>query len=238
MNLHCTSDDVFYDLTVSISIIIIDGLEYLFPHRSLQEYFVSRFLSNQTEKTKKERIYTDAFMSRFRNGDYNLWHLCEEIDTYYFYKYFALNKAQNLLKALTNGIDDGQECGLNIFENIAKAFDLRIIYNDSNAIGTSLKFEGKLDFFTYLDLNNYMIFGLWCAGEKLYPQILQTGVKLDKDATSFSALELIRQDGAVDVLEQTGVLEGVYKIYVKVKDYINNAHQVVREKEEDAIFEL
>lgn len=40
------SDLFFYDLQQSVSLIIEDGLEYTFSHRSFQEYFVALYISN------------------------------------------------------------------------------------------------------------------------------------------------------------------------------------------------
>lgn len=76
-------EDLIYDLTVNIAIIIIDGLEYKFPHRSLQEYFIALLIS-QINSNKKSEIYKTKYFNDELNPEYNLWAISEEIDTYYF----------------------------------------------------------------------------------------------------------------------------------------------------------
>lgn len=76
-------EDLIYDLTVNIAIIIIDGLEYKFPHRSLQEYFIALLMS-QRPSNKKIEAYKIKYFDKGRNPEYNLWTISDELDTYYF----------------------------------------------------------------------------------------------------------------------------------------------------------
>lgn len=76
-------EDLIYDLTVNIAIIVIDGLEYKFPHRSLQEYFIALLMS-QRPSNKKIEDYKIKYFDKGQNPEYNLWTISEELDTYYF----------------------------------------------------------------------------------------------------------------------------------------------------------
>ncbi|KAB2918746.1 MAG: NACHT domain-containing protein [Bacteroidetes bacterium] len=51
-------DDFLYDLKVNMSILVQDGLELKFPHRSLQEYFAAALISKQSDEIK-QRIYSE-----------------------------------------------------------------------------------------------------------------------------------------------------------------------------------
>ena len=45
LKVDCTVDDIIYDLSVAISILVQDGTSYVFPHRSLQEYFAASYIT-------------------------------------------------------------------------------------------------------------------------------------------------------------------------------------------------
>jgi len=88
-------ENLIYDLTVSISIIMIDGTKYTFPHRSLQEYFVSLLISKQTDDIKM-RIYESKYLNEL---DYNLWILSYELDSFIF-GHFLIQKLNDLINFL------------------------------------------------------------------------------------------------------------------------------------------
>lgn len=57
-------DDLLYDLKINISILVQDGLELKFPHRSLQEYFAALLICKQSD-SDKEKIYGVKFINFF-----------------------------------------------------------------------------------------------------------------------------------------------------------------------------
>lgn len=78
--------DLLYDLTVSISIIIEDGLVYKFPHRTMQDFFAVMFIKDLEEKSRKiiyEKKINHLLESPKSNGTF--FELCSENDriTYY-----------------------------------------------------------------------------------------------------------------------------------------------------------
>jgi energy-coupling factor transporter ATP-binding protein EcfA2 len=104
LQLKCSITDLKEDLTVAISIIIIDGLEYKFPHKSLQEYFTALLIKEQKEDIKKE-IYSnklDNISNRTYGGFENLWNLCNEIDSIPFKKYFVLRHLEFFINSKKN----------------------------------------------------------------------------------------------------------------------------------------
>lgn len=98
-------DDLIYDLTVNISIIIIDGCKYKFPHRSLQEYFIALLMS-QRPTEEKVKDYKKRYFSKQQNHEYNLWTISDELDKYYF-RAAAISELDELLGILeTNSIEN------------------------------------------------------------------------------------------------------------------------------------
>jgi len=102
LSLTCQIENLIHDLVVAISIIIIDGLEYKFPHKSLQEYFTAKLISSQSKEVK-EKIYSGkmADLSKYTHGgNENLWNLCNELDTIAFNKYFILHNLKYFIKSI------------------------------------------------------------------------------------------------------------------------------------------
>lgn len=92
LGIHIDSNDVLYDLTTSISIIIKDGIEYTFPHKSLQEYFAASLIKS-LDNDKKIKIYTEGFSKFFdfsSGGNTNFYKLCYELDKVNFLKFFLI----------------------------------------------------------------------------------------------------------------------------------------------------
>ncbi|GHV57186.1 hypothetical protein FACS1894182_05400 [Bacteroidia bacterium] len=92
------TEDLIYDLTVSLSIIMLDGLDYKFPHRSLQEYFVALLIAQQSE-SKKINLYKTKYLDKYSDSDYNLWRLSHELDCYNF-ELFLKNELDRLISML------------------------------------------------------------------------------------------------------------------------------------------
>lgn len=92
LGIHIDFDNVLYDLTTSISILIQDGIEYTFPHKSLQEYFAASLIKS-LNNDQKIKIYTERFSKFFdfsSGGNTNFCKLCYELDKVNFLKFFLI----------------------------------------------------------------------------------------------------------------------------------------------------
>ncbi len=78
---------VLRDLSRNLCLILKDGLDYTFIHKSIQEFYYASFVYNQPEM--KVEFYEDCTFS-FWQGKHNIISFLESMDTYYFYKNFAL----------------------------------------------------------------------------------------------------------------------------------------------------
>ncbi len=92
INLKCKSEDLIYDLQTTISILVLDGFEYHFPHRSMQEYFTAQFLAS-LPSDKKQKAYDNlalSFKEKSTDFSFHLWNLCEELDKFGFLTHFII----------------------------------------------------------------------------------------------------------------------------------------------------
>jgi hypothetical protein len=106
--LQCQIQDLIDDLTISISIIMIDGLEYKFPHKSLQEYFAASLIKEQSEENKKF-IYSEKLEQleiRSFGGTESFYNLCLEMDRGCFIKYFIISNLSALLQNIDFSSDE------------------------------------------------------------------------------------------------------------------------------------
>lgn len=105
----CNIENILYDLTTSISILIIDGTEFRFPHRSLQEYFAAKLVSEQEDITKKS-IYNGLLQEKsdyyFSGRNTNFWNLCFELDKIKFTNDLIIYNIERFLKNLSNLNED------------------------------------------------------------------------------------------------------------------------------------
>lgn len=98
--INSSVENIIYDLNISISILIQDGTDYTFPHKSLQEYFVARLIKT-LENEQKKIIYSNQFSkleAQSLEGTANLYSLCLEMDKLKFYEYYLMPQLKELLE--------------------------------------------------------------------------------------------------------------------------------------------
>lgn len=150
LNLNCNVDDLIYDLTVSISIIIQDGIEYKFPHKSLQEYFTASLIKGLDE-ILKEKVYSEKFSqleTYSTGGKINLYKLCYEMDKSNFTKYFLIPHTEKFFSKIN------QSSEKEIIKTYMNVFSFNLIIIESkkdkiNAYSQNFYIEDSfLEFYT------------------------------------------------------------------------------------------
>lgn len=207
-------EDIIYDLSVSISILIQDGTDYTFPHKSLQEYFTAMLIKELNEEDKKD-IYINKFNTLRRlslGGNNNLYKLCYEIDKSAFLEYFILKGAEDFLTNI-----DTKDI-YTISRSILRELQIHIGYNKNNRdeigvvrIGYSILLEDS--FFSFLlEDPKYVI--------KLFPSIS------DDNQCSKDIIKMLGKNGIMEIdfrnqwnddiivfLENIGALEKLKSFY-------------------------
>jgi len=105
LNLDFDIEQLISDLTVSVSLIIIDGLEYKFPHKSFQEYFCASLIRDLDLESKK-KVYTEKLPKESikAQSQSNFWNLCMELDKIYFIELFVLPILNTFLQKLKRNV--------------------------------------------------------------------------------------------------------------------------------------
>lgn len=150
LNLQPSLEDLIYDLTVSISILIQDGTDFTFPHKSLQEYFTAYLIKGLNEEQKR-KIYQEKFLDlrKYTNGgNLNLYKLCYELDKVCFSKYFLISNTKDFLNLIDNSND------IELTKSFIKAFNLKINY-DKNVDGS---FRIMSHQYNYLPFDSFLAF--------------------------------------------------------------------------------
>ena len=93
------------DLTISIGIWNKEGLDFSFPHRSLQEYFAASYISTISPENKKlvYRKISDNLQKTFTSmvfGKEHFYSLLSELDYVNLNKFVALELLETLLKEI------------------------------------------------------------------------------------------------------------------------------------------
>lgn len=132
LKLSFEDNKLIKDLQVALSILIKEGTEYKFPHRSLQEYFTALFIK-ELKPSAKEKVYSKKFKKlsiHTSNISAHLLELCKETDQYHYSKYFLLPKISQVLKNYKSDNDS------NKFISIIDFFGIQIQYKQFEPLDT------------------------------------------------------------------------------------------------------
>ena len=142
-----STENLIYDLRTSISILILDGFEFSFPHRSLQEYFTALFISRLPTDKKKKAYKNLSKILATSSADYslNFWKLCFELDKLNFIQSFLIPKLKGFITSL-----DRLE-GKKLVEKYLKLIDASFLISNWHG-----KNKEKLDFKIYR-LSNFLV---------------------------------------------------------------------------------
>lgn len=215
-----SAEELIYDLQTSISIIVLDGFEYSFPHRSMQEYFTAMFVS-RLPSDKKNIVYkkiANSFSSQFNDMSFNLFNLCEEIDEAAFILYFMLPHLKQIQRYLDK--DSDRDLLMSFFEiyelylvlnsDEKKAFDFSFICIDNMfSILLEQKINLKLD--TVLQFINR-------------PNVAHTIIEFypDINALGYGVLfsKILKDNRFKKVMLENGVIEIIKGCKNKINDKI------------------
>lgn len=167
------NDNMIYDLSVAIAILVKDGIEYSFPHRSMQEYFAADLISTLQDNIKKDIIYKEVIKKNYGSDGFNFWTLCEELDELCFQSYFLIKNLNELEKILTKKREDTVNVKHTVFLNLMEAFNIEISVNKRGL--SSVRYTSSLPSTVsrYVLGHNSMIDAIFYWGMKYSQEVLE-----------------------------------------------------------------
>ena len=219
LKVDCTVDDIIYDLSVAISILIQDGTSYVFPHRSLQEYFAASYIAHSREEVK-EKIYSEKLIKAGRAERVTFWRLCEELDSSCFLQYFVIQSLEIYFEELTKMNDKSLSLSANIFFNFLELTTIHVAKSDNKYFLFRIEnfWEGITQ---YVNVENLII------------KKLSVVIRDEKEKLALLFVENKRnyfdcKDKSKDVLE---FYEGI-GIYNVAEEYKKSLEKKIKEKKE------
>jgi len=228
-------EKLIYDLRTSISILVQDGFEYYFPHRSMQEYFAANFIST-LDPNKKDNVYNklyNFFQQNSLDSSFNFWSLCNELDNAAFTEKILIPNLEKIFLKL-NG--KGKELvrqyfelmGLSVFP-FSKNYDEigstgMFIFRAHSFYGSILEYAGALNFD---QIHNFLINKP--SEEKikdLYTRSLydQNKKQLKKIVENKELFDLIYKEGILKIIEDIRDKLGIRINYFKEKMKIQESN--------------
>ena len=228
IGLKCKTENLIYDLQTTVSILILDGFEYYFPHRSMQEYFTAQFISG-LPTDKKFKAYNNlqsALIKSSTDHSFNLWSICYELDESAFITHFIIPQLKVYEKQLT--VKDNNK----LFDNYLEIIEPSIYYdnyNDEKSNEKQLVIFRRFNFHSSLirfcEAYNYKEFAHFADKPKIKPQLLAILDKGQKNKNRTNKGLLINS-------EVRGILmkEGISNVIRKIKKSISERIKYFEDK--------
>lgn len=96
--IQANSYNVLKDLSTVVCLILKDGLDYSFIHRSIQEYFYASFILNKASKAKEAFYKECSINEKFCNRSLNILSFLKKSDTYNYNKFFEIPLIDKFIK--------------------------------------------------------------------------------------------------------------------------------------------
>ena len=233
LNLFFDIDDLIYDLSVSVSLWVQDGTSYVFPHRSLQEFFAASYIANSREDLKSI-IYGERLKKINNVESQNFWELCEELDESCFTQYFLIPCMEDYVKNL----ECYKDPNLSLFGNILYNFlHLSKIHIESNIESNQFTmYEHRLLgdlIMRYLGIDKSL-------SNKLFDEIHLIFIKEDKSNNIF--IKEQRFDYSIDdkrpevikFYEESGIFKYCEEYINIIKNKIKEKRLLLKSKQDDS----
>lgn len=220
--LEFTTDDLIYDLSVSISILINDGTDYIFPHRSLQEYFTAGFISSMNETAKNNKIYNKEKYGLLFEDNLNLWFLCYEMDKYCFTKYFLIVILEDFISKLEIKHEESIS-KKQVYQNFMDLFKISFFQfkDEENKGGTISMHSIYSNVIKFLNINDHVRFITSYHKPEIRAYISENEIKEIYD---------LKKPEVYEFCIKFGLFDRVYELYEIIK---NKKEEIEKQLEEE-----
>lgn len=233
LNLEFDNNDLLYDLSVNLGILQIDALYYKFPHKTLQEYFAAKLISEQKEEGKK-KIYQDKLPILMENtingGLNNFWELCSELDEINFTELFLFKYIDELCEGLSS-----KDLSIK-YKKYYTIIPIRYLFDSDNKFlyGQALNIYDNYvaSFLEFIDLENLESKGFEIIMKIPINDIIDQIKFVNSDTYYKNGEELKRKTRQIDPLENQNVLFPVLAKHGFDKVIENSLDDIMFRKEE------
>ncbi|MDO4738234.1 MAG: NACHT domain-containing protein [Bacteroidales bacterium] len=207
--------DLIYDFSVSISILLLDGQEYTFPHRSMQEYFAAYLISSLSEEIKSKVIYGDKLSKVRRSDDDNFWSLCREMDKHCFDKYFLIPKLTKLEEMLSKKKSNlGKKAS--ILSNVIDMFNMSLIQRNDKINGIRYTGSEFLSIMRFVNLDTDFINPFMFLSGNYYDTIEPFVTMETEKESDFKYCSLANNKQIIEALKNSNLEKDIYEAFKKL----------------------
>ena len=228
-NINFETNDLIYDLSVSISILLLDGQDYTFPHRSMQEYFAAYLISSLPEDIKANTIYGEKLSKRRRSDDDNFWSLCQEMDKHCFNKYFLIPKLSSYIETISK---KKSPFGIkaSILSNIMDLLNITLIQRNGKINGIRYTSTEFLSIMRFIHMDSDFTAPFMSFPEELQQVVEQYATIEFEKESDFRYYLLANNKQIVKVLKNSEVENALYKSYKKLLSVKEKIEDEMRKK--------
>lgn len=227
LDIKCNIENLIYDLVTPISIIVKDGFDYNFPHRSIQEYFAAQFVSKLLDE-KKKRAYgnlQESLVESSNDHSFNFWSICNELDEEGFTIFFLIPQLKNHSSLLN--IDND----INLLDKYIDIIEAGLIYdNFPNRPEKEFIIYRFVNFHTqliqYTKAYNYTKFAHFCKNPKVEDKLLKY---ISKTKTNGSDIKLTVP--VKKILLDNGIVEIIKELKQEIDKKIQSLEIKLNEKD-------
>lgn len=218
--MEVSAENVLEDFSKVICLLLKDGMDYSFIHRSIQEYFYSSFISKKSEKAKEVFYKKCLSNSQIHNRTINILNFLKRNDTYSYNKYYQLVIIDDYIKNYQILRDTNNIINSLYFKNTAE--EITIILDTMGNFESSLSCcPSEIDklFLSISNILNMDHLGGWCYG---LLDINDTEYK-DSNLLKLSVDEILLHNITVD----TG--NKLLKTQQELQNYIRQSDEIIFE---------
>lgn len=228
-NINFETNDLIYDLSVSISILLLDGQDYTFPHRSMQEYFAAYLISSLPEDIKANTIYGEKLSKIRRSDDDNFWSLCQEMDKHCFNKYFLIPKLSSYIETISK---KKSPFGIkaSILSNIMDLLNITLIQRNGKINGIRYTSTEFLSIMRFIHMDSDFTAPFMSFPEELQQVVEQYATIEFEKESDFRYYLLANNKQIVKVLKNSEVENALYKSYKKLLSVKEKIEDEMRKK--------
>lgn len=130
LNLDICPENLIKDISDVTCLLVNDGEEWRYIHKSIQEYFAASHIKNQSE-INAQKIYSE-FVKKYRSEWATELSFLAEIDSYRHAKYYFLPSVKKIMKITTNIESTKPNVNMATVKSILGSYSMELLLRGEN----------------------------------------------------------------------------------------------------------